>query len=564
METKNNITLILAALFVIIASLTIVYADQTQFLCLTKGQQIEFSECNPAMDDRTCGSTSCTYCVVRKDSGVYCPASPNKCNSLGLSCTPLNGSFDQDPPILDVHSPTPDSVYVKRGVLMSMSSDEDVDMYLFDHSNPRRGWKKICQNCDTYGRARNFNEGPNNISLKALDDAANEVIHHVNFFVDSKDPRIRSTLPKSDFADGSFSIEFSEANPHSLILHYGNPGVGMRSSALDLSLCTLDRDYSCSTSVDLSDYNGQDISYWFVLTDIANQNDTSKEVDTAVDSTKPVIDSLLYETNGRSVLLKINYTEANLDSINYLDLLDSRAREKTLCRDFGSNYCEKKISLADGPHMLNISIKDEAGNIVTQILDFFTDSKNPKISKTLPRGGFANGQFGVEFIEANPDSLVLKYGNTGTGFRTDHLNLGLDCISERNKEICGTSVNLADYDSQEIFYWFELTDKIGNVASSKPVDVDVDTTLPVLNSLTTELDGRTAQLSLEIIEANFEEASYINNADRTPRSRRLCSSLKTGNLCEGRIRLKEGTNSIDITILDEAGNSIPANIVLEA
>src|SRR3989344_3548189 len=76
-------------LFLIIPSA--LAAKETQLLCLSEGETVQFSKCNPLIQDRTCDATSCQYCVTFDSStGVYCNAALSVCNSLsGVVCSDL-------------------------------------------------------------------------------------------------------------------------------------------------------------------------------------------------------------------------------------------------------------------------------------------------------------------------------------------------------------------------------------------------------------------------------------------------------------------------------------------
>ncbi len=67
----------------------------TQLYCLDKGQVIEFSKCNPAMQDKKCLTTSCQICANEIRSGVYCPANINQCDN---SCVRFEEKDAQSPP----------------------------------------------------------------------------------------------------------------------------------------------------------------------------------------------------------------------------------------------------------------------------------------------------------------------------------------------------------------------------------------------------------------------------------------------------------------------------------
>jgi len=59
-------------------------------LCLTKGQIVRFSLCNPTIVDRVCTKALCQYCISESSPGIYCPASLNACNTGSQECVYLS------------------------------------------------------------------------------------------------------------------------------------------------------------------------------------------------------------------------------------------------------------------------------------------------------------------------------------------------------------------------------------------------------------------------------------------------------------------------------------------
>jgi len=195
-------------------------------------------------------------------------------------------------------------------------------------------------------------------------------------------------------------------------------------------------------------------------------------------------------------------------------------------------------------------------------VEFFTDSKKPKISKTEPGKGFASGTFDVEFKEENPRSLILHYGNDIIGLQEHTLNIANECFEDRSKMKCSTSVDISNYDGMELGYMFELSDIVGQIAVSKEKVLDVDVTSPVINDIFWTIDRGRAEVTIDLTEMNFDEVVYTNNDDNRPRERRFCSRLDSG-ICTKKIKLNDGMNSIDIGAVDEAGNAVGQNIQIE-
>jgi len=544
-------------------SLKLGYADG----CLTKGDKLKdiFGNLN-----YECSSTLCKVCVLMTETGNW-TTNPKKCNKL-VQCGFNNGEgsggnveLDVTPPVLTINNPIQDTVYNSRKVLVDFEVNEKADVYYTDLNTGRGRWIRVCSNCQDYSRERGFEEGLNELSFRVKDVVGNKAFFNVSFIIDSQEPRIKKTSPTSGFVNTILFVEFDEENPVDLEVHYGNLETGFVVEQLDLVLdCTQDDDeWMCEKNVSLTAYDEQDIEYWFVVTDIAGNTDESKHYILSVDETNPVINNpdSFFEVDGRYVYFSINITEKNLDEVGY-NYIDDRGRlkEKRLCSKLKGGICEKKISFRDGTYNLTVYVLDEAGNSMGIGIEFFIDSKNPKIKKTLPTRGFASGDFYVEFQEENPDELFLYYG-TEEDLRTLNVDLENDCESikgKSDKQACDVSVNLTDYNGQEIEYWFGLNDTVGGEDESRHYELDVDTQYPVVNNLESffEVDGRRVYFSINITEENLDEVTYnyIDDRDRL-KEKRLCSRLRDG-LCEKRVSFREGEYALTIQITDEAGNSI--------
>jgi len=230
----------------------------------------------------------------------------------------------------------------------------------------------------------------------------------------------------------------------------------------------------------------------------------------------------------------------------------SRNRWSKMCSSYCFDY-SRSLSFSEGEQELTVRATDSSGNSNEASVSFFVDSKDPRVSRTYPRRGFADGSFEVQFKEDNPVELVLHYGNSAKGYRSSELNIESDCYIERGKYYCDTEVNLNYYHGGEIEYWFVLEDIAGNVDESKVVEVAVDTVDPVFES-SYDFDGRYVYFEFEVDEENFDEISYSYIDERgRERERRLCSRLREG-FCEKRVSFKEGSYELDILVLDEAGN----------
>ncbi len=310
---------------------------------------------------------------------------------------------------------------------------------------------------------------------------------------------------------------------------------------------------SCTLCVDDKGYS----------TDFSRCNDSPscEEGEETFDVTPPVltinspVNNAIYDS--RSVLFDILSNEPI--SLYYMDNLDGKENWKRLSSS--TSAYNKEINLDEGENSLTIKGIDRNDNFVEIIKSFFVDSKDPKIKKTSPSKGFANGSFAVEFQEDNPTSLILFYGNDV--IRQKNLDLGA-CSTDKGKMYCSTQVNLQEFDGEEISYWFVLEDIAGNTDDSKPVDLDVDMTAPVINNPTSFWSTHENHIMfyIEVTEINFDEIVYIDNSDSKPKEKRICSSLKN-NVCEKKVSFKDGHHEVDVIVRDDAGNFVKTSFAFD-
>lgn len=271
------------------------------------------------------------------------------------------------PGIFTVYSPINGEIYGDRMVLINVSMSSEADLR---YSNNGNNFITICRNCDTYSKRKPFDDGFHVLTLQAIFDNG-YVNEYRNFTVDSKDPKIKKTLPKKGFANGWFEVDFDEANPTSVTLYYAQ-----EKKDIDLGTCSQKKDmYSCITNVDLSAYEGTEIKYWFEVKDIADHFDLSKETTLMVDLTDPVVnnpDSFFYYENGTNkVYFHMDITEVNFEEISY-SYIDSKGnfRNGKICTKLKDGVCDKKLSFDDGIYALTVYVSDQAGNSISLPAEF--------------------------------------------------------------------------------------------------------------------------------------------------------------------------------------------------
>jgi hypothetical protein len=547
-------TKIILGICALILVLPFVAADSFELWCLKSGETVNLGAlCNPAMEIKHGPTILCMHLL---DNGKICPAILNVCNGMGLTCsnsTTSNTTIDTVPPVLQMSSPTNGSVHTSRNVLIELSVSEKATLSYQKASDPRR-WTNLCEDCTRYSKERSFDEGPNEITIRAVDRAHNEAYYTVLFNVDSKDPKIKSFSPSEGFASGAFQIIFTENNPDALTLHYGNYETGFRERGFNLATecAPSGSDTICATTVNVSDYDGQQIEAYVVLLDAAGNTIETKHSQLDIDYSDPLILNFSHVTDGKKVTFRLEIDEAYFSKVTYIDTSESNPKEKMLCSKLVNNVCEKQVNFnGEGVHNIQIIVRDLAGNEAIKNFTFSSDSGKPKIKEISPISGFASGLFEITFEEQNPASVILEYGNIQTGLRLKQINL-TKCNRAGEQYSCSESINLEDYDGQEISYKFNVTDLSGQMEEKSQSGLSVDISFPLIKSLNYTINGKDVYFSIEVEEQYLKEISFIDNLDPRPREKKLCNKLVNG-FCEKKASFRiDGNHDVVFKITDLA------------
>ena len=180
-------------------------------------------------------------------------------------------------------------------------------------------------------------------------------------------------MPKKGFATGEFDVNFIEDNPIELLFTYGNNESGTHTIPLPLGSCELiKKEYHCNTTVSLTEYDQEMITYQFMVRDVANNTGVSKLVGLIVDTTAPIIlnPSDFWMQHENHIMFNISIDEMNFDEVSYIDPTDSRPKERTICSSLKNDFCKKKVTFKTGHHELTLYVKDDAGNFVSQEIMF--------------------------------------------------------------------------------------------------------------------------------------------------------------------------------------------------
>jgi len=274
------------------------------------------------------------------------------CNNTNISFIinqPLNGTFNKN------------NIPINLSLFSNYGKKVDKMSY-FDYSMTKPKEILLCKNCKDYGfyisKTINLKDGLHNLLFRAIINGT-ELNNSVSVLIDSKNPRLY--LPRirtKDYTNGSFSINYDEDNLKSIILFYDNQNYTEYN-------CSSGKNKFCKIFVNLSDYDGLDIQYSYLVQDIAGNKAVTKNMTAEVDITPPYINNISYPVNGSYVFFMLNITEKNFKDVSYFDNSYDKAKWKLLCSVLKDGICNKQVRLSPGEHNLTVKIEDLALNSVS-------------------------------------------------------------------------------------------------------------------------------------------------------------------------------------------------------
>jgi len=287
-----------------------------------------------------------------------------------------------------------DKYYFSRRVLFNISVDKKVKIEYINQNDKNPKWIKLCNNCYEYGfkkrKLRTLNEGENNVTFRAIDAVGDVVEKNVVFYIDSKKPRIIKTLPKrNSFVNSSdFYVKYSEKNLEYITLFYGIEGNMKNTTKFD---CEKGDNKECFfDTVDLSEFDGQEIIYYFDVSDIANIV-RSRKTKINIDLISPILmihlpeKTTYYSKIGLfniSISEKVKLEYINLDETGLFSRLwgyfGFNKKGKTLCSSCDEYGFSKKRTrvLELGNNTLLIRALDKAGNSdIKEVVVYVCDTR---------------------------------------------------------------------------------------------------------------------------------------------------------------------------------------------
>lgn len=294
-----------------------------------------------------------------------------------------------------------------------------------------------------------------------------------------------------------------------------------------------------------------------------SSGESGSPIDLDVTPPEFIIKSPVKDTIYNSRKVYLNFSLNEVADVYYRDLTKSTVSWTRICSKCPASQTSyaKQITFKEGNNNLMFKAVDLRGNTAYENMSFFVDSIKPRTYTTYPRSNsFADGNFEVQFKEANPKKATLHYG-------TDKATLDLNkCTYAVGKQICEIDVDLKKYSGQTIGYYFEIEDIAGNKYSSRNTLVKVDTTAPVLNnpnSFFKIVNNRYVEFNLSIDEENLYKVTSRNTLNPRASPTTMCTRLTNG-YCYKKQSFAKGDYSLSIEISDKAGHviAVPATFTI--
>jgi len=314
---------------------------------------------------------------------------------------------------LEINSPISEKVYESRMVPLNLSFSEG-DLEYARYSEDGVKYKLLCRDCDNYGygrmRRKPFDDGYHKLFF-FIKTRTDEIFSEVEFYVDSRKPRVFKTLPRRNKkSDGKFLIKYSEINLQNISLFYGVEGYYRKVSRYD---CESGRRKNCEFNVDLEDFKGMEIYYWFEVSDFLRVVESRK--------TKVFVDGVIVEEpveeEPEEPVEESNDTEVpepgdnhNVGFINFTNSINGIRLEYVNGSDIIDNvlYCNQK-------YKIGVKVENQ-GDFVEDV--YFNGSVGGLIFNHNPKLG----------LEIGGNSLKTKTVNftLGAGFYDVVVEVGID------------------------------------------------------------------------------------------------------------------------------------------
>ena len=221
--------------------------------------------------------------------------------------------------VIDILSPQDGFVTDERRISLSVLASQKADItYQIDDDSPR----SFCKKCSLKNRSIMVEAGNHTITLFAT---KNGIVNNdsITVFVDNVRPKIKSTEPRSrKYGSGHFSVLYTEEFLEHVSFSYR--GVDEENfTTVSVPGCIGNVSQTCGVDVDISAYNGDELEYFFTISDLFSNASSKKTVINAdtlapeILSISPLSGSLFNSTGTRTrVELGVEVSETVLE-VNY-------------------------------------------------------------------------------------------------------------------------------------------------------------------------------------------------------------------------------------------------------
>jgi hypothetical protein len=304
--------------------------------------------------DISCGGDDCDDLNSQKYHG-----SVEICNSVDEDC---DGSIDEDcRENLIIVAPDDDSEFNTSRILIILNVTHVDGNVMYKYGS--LDWRTFCSMITNCRKTLSLPQGNNQIDFKLIDYNGDEYTDSLNLYIDSVKPRlIRQTPLNKKYTNGLFTAKYTELNLELVELYIAESGSEFNMVA-DRDDCESGVNKECSIEYDVSEYDGESILYYFVISDRVSSV-SGKIYNVTIDTTDPVFTNLSFvkisETAERYKLVAaINEPvklEYQYDSIR-----------KTLCSKCTS--LAKTFYFSAKPDYIDFIATDLAGNQETERID---------------------------------------------------------------------------------------------------------------------------------------------------------------------------------------------------
>ncbi|HLD88801.1 MAG TPA: hypothetical protein VI894_01195 [Candidatus Nanoarchaeia archaeon] len=463
--------------------------------------------------------------------------------SFFINTTPRTIYVDSTSPLMTIASPQNTS-YKSTKVEIKVSTNEQVyNLKMAIDSSP---YQIVCTNCQTYAKNMSLTQGNHSLRFLAIDYSGNTDNENVTFMVDSIAPRIISIAPANNSrirTNANFSVKYTEVNPQQAKLVIKNSTSIVYEA--NISSCIAGTSKTCLQFVNLTSFEGKKLSYYFVLSDNL-LNTTSMMYDIFVDSIAPVI-TVLSPTNKTYnttiVILNVSVNE----NLSTLKMAVDSVFFSNACTNCNSTV--RKLYLNQGAHTVRLIATDFSGNSNSTEITLFVDSVKPSIISYSPlnKSYVKNTTtFSIRYSEVNLKKAVLVIRNSTAVLQ--QINMSCDA---GNFKLCSVNVDLSQYNSNTLYYYFNLSDEVFTVQTQGRT-LYVDSTPPVLNVISPLNANYTSRTILFNLTTEEKVKNIKRSIDDAPYSI-LCSNC---NLTKSTIYFSKGAHTAVLQATDYADNTI--------